>query len=315
MKSAVAKFSEQLAREAILHREQYAYRHDSDLSLYILPKEQGDEASKWVPPWTFVDEITSAAWEKEKIALHKKTPGGRLGWNSIQHLKVTLTKLLRFCVAEGMIDNEPVLSPVPSKLIKAEAKKRRALTPAEKAAFLKEIIEKYPVSHRLYLVAFATGLRRGELFALTLRWVDFRGGWLTVPPEHSKSGAEERIPLHESAANAIRGQMPEVVDLDAPLWGQHDVRPAFRYGLKHARVDEKPIDAKGLVAHHTTRHTFATELGHSTRNRRAFMQVARMRSDAIVSRYVHDDDEQAKVLIDGLSGHTSGHAEQGSRKD
>lgn len=296
--AGVAACLEQLEREAGQHREQYVRRHREDLKLYVLPKTPEEVAAgRWQPPWRYLDEVTSAEWEREKLRLHRSArPAGPLGWRSIAHLTGSLRKMMRVAVAEGLIESVPELKPPPHKLVREEAAKRRALSEPERERFLKVIAERFPRSHRFYTVLFFTLFRRGELFALAPGWLDFRRKTILVPAEHSKSREAEEVHMHPRAAAALRAELASrgKVDRDAPLFGKHDARPAYRYALETARPR---IDPRGLVPHHMTRHTGATMVGESTTDLLEIMAAMRVRSPAIAQRYLHVDARRARRVM------------------
>ncbi len=140
---------------------------------------------------------------------------------------------------------------------------------------------------------FFSLLRRGELFALTPRWVDFKLSWIRIPPTHSKSGELEEIDLHPPA-RALRAELREqkTVKADAPLFGAHDARKAFVHGIAAAG-----IDSHGLVPHHSTRHTGATMVGESTTDLLEIMAAMRVRSPQIAQRYLQVDAKRARRVM------------------
>lgn len=291
IETAVDTCLKALNLEAPEHREQYVRRHTEDLKLYVLPKTDAQVAKGfWQPEWRFLDQMTTKCWEREKKRLHRGN-GGPLGWRSIQHVTTTLNKMMLHCLDAGLLENVPKLKPPHNKLVAQEAAPRRAYTVDERERFLKEIRARYPKSWRFYTVLFFSLLRRGELSALTSRWVDFKGGWIKVPADHSKSGEVEEIDLHPRAARALKAEMREhkLVSANAPLFGQHDARKAFFYG-----IDAAGIDPHGLVAHHSTRHTGATMVGESTTDLLAIMAAMRVRSASIAKRYLHVDAKRAR---------------------
>lgn len=291
VKTAVDVCLKALKLEAGEHREQYVRRHSEDLKLYVLPKTPEMVAKGfWQPTWRFLDEITSKGWEQEKKRLHRGN-GGPLGWRSIQHLTTTLNKLLKHCLDEGLLENVPKLRPPHNKLVAQEAAPRRAYTEAERERFLQAIRSRYPRSFRFYTVLFFSLMRHGELSALTPRWVDFRNGWIRIPADHSKSREIEEVDLHPRAARALRSELGarERVGPDVPVFGHHDARKAFFYGLEAAG-----IDPHGLTAHHSTRHTGATMVGESTTDLLAIMAAMRVRSPSIAKRYLHVDAKRAR---------------------
>jgi len=297
---AVASCIERLEREAGQHRGQYERRHREDLKLYVIPKtdEQLADAralgkEPWQPPWRFVDEITTAAWEREKLRLHHSN-GGPLKFASIRHLTVSLRKLLHNELELGRIENVPEIRPPSNKLVRQDEAPRRAYTEDEREAFLKAIKPGYARSWRFYTVLFFSLLRRGELFALTPRWVDFKNSWVRIPATDSKSGEVEEIDLHPRAARALRAELraQKTVKADAPLFGEHDARKAFEHGITAAGIDRH-----GLVPHHSTRHTGATMVGESTTDLLEIMAAMRVRSPQIAKRYLHIDAKRARRVM------------------
>lgn len=291
IETAVAASVRALKLEAGEHREQYFRRHNEDLKLYILPKTDEEVAGGfWQPAWRYLDEITSKSWEREKKRLHRGN-GGPLGWRSIQHLTTTLNKLMQHSLDEGLLENVPKLKPPHNKLVVQEAAPRRAYTAAERERFLSAIKTRYPRSWRFYTVLFFSLMRHGELSALTPRWLDFKNGWIRIPADHTKSGAVEEVDLHPRAAKALRGELAEqeTSGPDLPVFGHHDARKAFFYGLGAAG-----IDGHGLVPHHSTRHTGATMVGESTTDLLAIMAAMRVRSPSIAKRYLHVDGKRAR---------------------
>jgi integrase len=300
VETAVAACIERLEREAGQHREQYARRHREDLKLYIMPKTDGQLSAArlagkelWQPPWRYVDEVTTLAWEREKLRLHHSN-GGPLKWASIRHLTVSLRKLLHNELEHGRIENLAEIRPPSNKLVRQDEAPRRAYTEKEREDFLKAIKKGYARSWRFYTVLFFSLLRRGELFALTPRWVDFKNNWIRIPANHSKSGEVEEIDLHPRAARALSAELREheTVQTDAPLFGEHDARKAFFHGIQAAR-----IDPHGLVPHHSTRHTGATMVGESTTDLLEIMAAMRVRSPQIAKRYLHVDAKRARRVM------------------
>lgn len=313
VEDAAAEFVVHLERAAAEYRERYVIRYETDLNLYVIQKTDDEIAAAalsnrvaWQPPWRFVDEITSATWEEEKRRLHKSN-GGPLGYRSIQHLTNTLRHFLRFCVSEGHLSSAPELLAPPRKLVLKEQRPRRAMPKAERERLLRTLDEYAPhgnahplprgTHRRFYEALFFTLLRRGELWALTRRWLDTREELIRVPPEHSKSGEAEEIPLHQRAKAALLGQIAArgKIDPDVPVFGRINVRKAWEWAVARAKIDRH-----GLVPHHSTRHSSATELAKKTRDREALKRAGRWRSDASIDPYIHTDVEHARPLMKKL---------------
>jgi len=110
----------------------------------------------------------------------------------------------------------------------------------------------------LVLLALNTGLRRGELFALTRENVDMPRALLTVKGETAKSGKTRHIPLNAEALAALaawRDSKPTAQGLVFP--GQDggrltDTKTAFNRLLEKAGVEK--------FRFHDLRHHFASRL-------------------------------------------------------
>jgi integrase len=104
------------------------------------------------------------------------------------------------------------------------------------------------------ITALHTGLRRGELFALTWQDVDFTLGMVRVV--HAKNGERREIPM----TNTLRGtlqQLPRHLSSDHVFPGKTgrglvDIRKRFARALREAKIE-------GFVFH-DLRHTFASHL-------------------------------------------------------
>ncbi|HEX9869131.1 MAG TPA: site-specific integrase, partial [Candidatus Tectomicrobia bacterium] len=106
----------------------------------------------------------------------------------------------------------------------------------------------------LVLAALHTGLRRGELFALTWQDVDFKLGVIRVV--QTKNGERREIPLTNTLRVTLQ-QLPRRLASDYVFPGQSghglvDIRKRFRRALQE-------VDINGFVFH-DLRHTFASHL-------------------------------------------------------
>lgn len=281
------------------HDGRHHGRLETDIDRYILPR------------WTHVEQITSAAWLDARAALHKGN-GGDLGWRSIGHLANTLRHFLRWARAKGAIATVPEIESPKSKDQRAEQAPRKAMNAKQRDRFLQALrgMKEFR-AERIYRGLFFSLLRKGELAALTLRWVNFGTRIVTVPADHSKSGETEEIHLHPDLARAIRGEMKArgKLTFDEPVFGKFDFhqantpellggifgRACLRAKLvklvpvkPHGAVPELVIDFDGLTAHHVTRHSSATiAAGKRGTTLEELMALGRWKDAQIPSRYLH----------------------------
>src|SRR5205823_14228337 len=110
----------------------------------------------------------------------------------------------------------------------------------------------------LVLVSLHTGLRRGELFALTWQSLDLASGRLTVHGSTAKSGTTRHLPLNSEVVAVLRAwrdQAPGRVEL--VFSGQ------YGHALNNVRRSwEGVLKAAGIMRFrwHDLRHTFASKL-------------------------------------------------------
>lgn len=219
-----------------------------------------------------------------------------LSWASLRHVTITLRHLLRFAVTLGAVASAPELKPPPNRLINREQAPRRALSEGERDRVLRAMVANGDArAARAWTAMAYSGLRRGELARLTLRWLDAQAGVLRIEAGAAKSGEHEQVALHPEVARAVRAEAAAngIRDRDVPVFGGFDLRKAWKRALARARVD-----AHGLTAHHSARHTFGTILAQLAKGDVTAVQAGgRWRSLAMVQRYVHADAARARAAI------------------
>lgn len=269
----------ELERNAGEKNRQYVARHKLDTK-YILRV------------FRLAGDVTDDGWQEGMRALH----AAGLSWRTLQHATVTLRHLVRFCGGAGAIASVPELRPPANKLVAKEQAPRRALSEQERDRMLLAL--RRADDHRaarIWTTMAYTGLRKGELARLTLRWLDAQAAAIRIPATASKSGAEELVALHPKARQAIRAEAAErgIKGPDVPVFGGFDIRKAWKRALTAAKVD-----THGLTAHHSARHTFGTLVAQESRGDVTAVQAAgRWRSLAMVQRYVHANAARARAAI------------------
>jgi integrase len=156
---------------------------------------------------------------------------------------------------------------------RSQRKELRTWTAADAAAFLKAT--EFDRLHALYVLALATGMRQGELFALEWTDVDFEAGYLTVRRsledlggtlrvKEPKTGKGRRVDLPAFALDALHahrkamlaeGHRTAVVFVDADggyLRRPNVLRRSFGPAMAKAEVP--------TIRFHDLRHTAATLL-------------------------------------------------------
>ena len=203
----------------------------------------------------------------------------------------TLNLVLRRAQADGITERN-VASLV--RLPKLEQEDPRHFT-AEQARRFLDAARDEPIGS-LYAIALYTGLRRGELLALTWRDVDLDGG--TVAVRRSKTAAGLRsVPLPAPAISALR---------------RHDRGPGpiWPYSPEYVSRRFKELCEKAGVpalTMHSTRHTAASlmlDAGVDPLTIQAILGHTRV---SMTSHYARSGDELRRDAVERLGGTIAGH--------
>jgi len=202
---------------------------------------------------------------------------------TVQKAKVVLSGAFEQAIRNQIIPFNPVKATVPPKM---DQKDIRVLTEDEQRDFLNAV-----KGHRLealYTLTLATGLRRGEVIALTWDNIDFdnntltvkgsvsrvldietRKTYLTLSEPKTKSGRRQ-VPILSSLAQVLKEhkqRQDDEIAAAGSAWQDNNLVFASNIGTytEPRRVNmsmNKITDAAGLprFTFHSLRHTFATRM-------------------------------------------------------
>lgn len=155
-----------------------------------------------------------------------------------------------------------------------------------------------PWFRELVVFAVNTGMRRGEILALTWSGVDlFRR---TVTVFKSKNGERRTIPLnqtglslltHKYAVRVPKTDLVFVSQADTPLDGSN-VRRALLSALETAKIDDFHF--------HDLRHTFATRMVQAGVDLYKVQRLLGHKSPIMTQRYAHHYPESLRDGVDAL---------------
>jgi integrase len=112
----------------------------------------------------------------------------------------------------------------------------------------------------MIIVALNTGIRRGSLFKLQWRDIDFREEMLTVRAENAKAGKEIHIPMNETLTNALKAWKAQTGgDEDGLVFTSPKGGGVFTNCRRAWAVVMKAADIKKF-RWHDMRHDFASQL-------------------------------------------------------
>lgn len=139
----------------------------------------------------------------------------------------------------------------------------------------------------MVLLAFNTGLRRGELFNLCWKDVDLDAKWLIVRGATAKSGQTRRMPLNAEAFSILEGWRKQDERKDAQVYvfpgvgGKrlNNINTSWRRLVKLAKLDD--------FRFHDLRHHFASRLVQSGVDLNTVRELMGHADIEMVLRYAH----------------------------
>ena len=165
------------------------------------------------------DQIQQLLNNKQKVGARKDGRTGALSTSSVMKIKIIINASLKQAVKNHLISSNPTEAVTPPKMTRREI---RVLTPEEQDKFMNAL-----KGHRLealFKLALATGMRKGELLALTWEKVDFEDNTISISKtakrvrnqETMKSSIEVGGPKSKSGYREIP-MLPSV----APILSKH----------------------------------------------------------------------------------------------
>jgi integrase len=150
----------------------------------------------------------------------------------------------------------------------------------------------------MVLISLLAGLRRGELFGLEWRDVDFEGAVLTVRGETSKTGKRRHVPLTPQAVDVFRGWRAQtdsagLVFVSPETGGRFDnVNRAWRSLLEDAGITD--------FRWHDMRHHYASKLVSAGASLYAVQSLLGHSSPSMTVRYSHIGEDAKAEAVRGL---------------
>lgn len=259
---------------------------------------------------TTIDKIDAGMINRFYASLHHLKP---ITIHKVHHI---INNAMKMAVRDNLIFRNPCEY---IKLPKAHIKEKRALSDDEVQRLLKAVKEyadtkaQTPNLYMFTVLALATGLRRGELLALTWDNVDFHNGKITVTSAVSelkkgliikrpKTDASQRtFSVAEPVMNMLRTHrifatgkyvFPSSTNKDNPQYPRN-VNHAFENACKAAEIDDITI--------HMLRHTNITNMIIAGTNLKTVQQRAGHSSLATTMSYTHPSEKQDREAADIFS--------------
>lgn len=218
---------------------------------------------------------------------------------TVKHILALLKRVINFGVKKGLCS-----APEPSKLHielpRVDNNKTEDLTPDQLRALLKSIDED-PNRQVANLMKFAlyTGMRRGELFKLKWRDIDFQRGFIRIVAP--KGGKTQTIPLNDAARTVLDEH--ERTESEFVFPGRDGGQRTDAH-TQTKRIAERAGLPKGFRPLHGLRHVYASMLASSGRvDMYTLQKLLTHKSAVMTQRYAHLRDEalqKASSVADDL---------------
>jgi integrase len=156
----------------------------------------------------------------------------------------------------------------------------------------------------MVLLALHTGLRRGELFSLEWRDIDFLHNLLTVRAAAAKGAKTRHVPLNAAARDVLQRWQKQ----QKKATGQKELAGFVFPGKAGNRLDNISSSWEKLVTDaklddftfHDLRHTFATRALQKGADIVTLSRLMGHSSLKMTLRYAHTSDAELRAAVDRL---------------
>ena len=227
--------------------------------------------------------------------------------STIKHIKCLLSQILDSAMEDDLIDKNPVKSKRLT-IIHKEIK-RMPLTAAQVSDILQHIRDLDEQQQFLIVLPLFTGMRRGEMLALTWGDVDltanvihitkavefFNGNIPTIKAPKTDAGIRD-LPITDDLWPYLTRSQHAAAQYVIGNELQPVTKRAFEWCFRHI-----PIDLHGATAH-VFRHTFATLAASRTDPKTLQGLLGHAKCDITMNRYAHVRQESLAQAGQKLSG-------------
>jgi integrase len=237
--------------------------------------------------WGNVSNITAVSFEEWRSKHKEKSP------KTLNDYLAAIRGMILWMCERGMLTIDPLIAVKKVKTNGRQVRLRRALTTDEMRRLMTIADWRLP----MYLTAYHTGLRRGELQALT--WDDLNldpsNPSVTIRASTSKNRKKAILPLHRDVVATLRANRPAEALPGEPVFRNLYRMDKFKQDLEAAGIPYK--DSQGrYLDFHSFRHTMCTNLANAGVGMRTAMELMR-HSDARLTNTVYTDSTQLQTAI------------------
>jgi integrase len=224
-------------------------------------------------------EIIRLDVDRLRVNLSKK-----LKPQTVKHILGLLKRIVRFGARRQLCRE---LS-FPVDTVKVDNRTTEDLSPSQLRSLLKAISESTDIeAANIMRMALFTGMRRGELFKLQWKDIDFDRGFITIRHD-PKGGVSQKIPLNAQARGVLKGHPQTAVNVFVTRAGNQftDIKDRVNTIKKAAGIG---ADFRAL---HGLRHVYASMLASSGQvDMYTLQKLLTHKSPLMTQRYAHLRDD------------------------
>lgn len=210
---------------------------------------------------------------------------------TVKHVLSLLGRIIKFGVKKQLCQglNFIIEKPIVHNM------KTEDLSNAQLVKLLKTIdADEHPQAGPMMKFALFTGMRRGEMFKLKWKHVDFERGFLTL--RDPKGGKDQLIPLNNSARDLLKNhqRVQSLFVFPGRSGGQR-----VNIGKQVRKIADKAKLPKSFRPLHGLRHVYASMLASSGQvDLYVLQKLLTHKSPQMTQRYAHLRDETLKQASD-----------------
>ena len=214
---------------------------------------------------------------------------------TVKHVLALLKRLIRFGVAKGLC-NAPDPRKQTINMPRVDNETTEDLDPEELIRLVQAIEDEPNIQAANFMrLALFTGMRRGEIFKLEWRDVDFDRGFIHI--RHPKGGKSQKIPLNDASRDVLAAH-PHVEGTPYVFPGQGG-KQRVTIQVASNRIKARaglPADFRPL---HGLRHLFASALASSGQvDMLTLQKLLTHKSPNMTKRYAHLRDDSLRQASD-----------------
>jgi integrase len=247
------------------------------------------------------------------------TPFRELGLHHVQKIKANLVaagstpRTMQYVfrtfamVWNAAVDHGYTDGPCPTRahsfrLPKIDNQRQRYLTVEEEEKLLSAVKARSEQAYQMAIVSLDSGLRFGEVAALTWGCVDIVGGSLRVLDTKGKQ--DRQVPMTARLLAMFGAMTPRgsgaLVFPDAEGRIQKEASSAFRTAIDVAGLNEGVTNPKLRASFHTLRHTYASRLVQAGVDLFKVQQLLGHSTPTMTARYAHLSDGDLRQAVQAM---------------